>query len=123
MILGFTYTNAESHATYDFNTDIAPLTDFDVTPTERVDTSRSKSQQHGVWPTFPYRGGMEIHIEGDLLADDSADYVSKRFALMNVLHDPTNITPTVRKNGDLDIELDGLSEHIGAAVGITAVSG
>lgn len=124
MLTKFDYTNAETSVTYNLNNDVAPFTDLDITVEQRVDTSRNKMEQHGVWPTFPYRGGMEIHIEGDLLADDSSDYVTKRLALVAALFGNASQTaPTVRKNGTVALRLSGQTEDFGCDVTITAFSG
>lgn len=128
MILKFDYTNAETGVVYHLNDDIAPMTDLDVTVSQRLSRDRTKMEQHGIWPTFNYRGEMEIHVEGDLLADDTADYVTKRLALVAALFgDPNDGTsgeaPTVRKNGSLLITLDGMGEDITCDVSIDAFSG
>jgi hypothetical protein len=123
MIDKFDFTNAETSVVYSFNNDIAGMTDLDISVTQRADLSRTKMQQHGIWPTFTYRGEMEIHVEGDLIAADSADYVTKRLALAAALFgDPTLLTPTVRKNGSLDILMTGMTEDIGCDVIIDAFS-
>lgn len=122
MITKFDYTNAETAAVYHFNDDIAPMTEFDVTVNQRIDSSRTKMEQHGIWPTFTYRGEMEINIEGDILADDTADYVTKRLALTAALFGDGSV-PTVRKSGSLVITLDGMAEDITCDVSISAFSG
>lgn len=71
---------------YRFNQDFCPLSDFDVTVDERLDDSRDKMQTHGLWPTFTYRGGMTINLQGNLLADSMEDYVSKRLDLVQALY-------------------------------------
>lgn len=78
--------------TFNFNTDSAPLTNFDVEPAMRVDSSRDKLMAHGQWPTRSYRGGMSIHCEGDLFGDQqstdlltSTDYVTKRKSMVLAL--------------------------------------
>ncbi len=125
MITAFVYTNAETGTTYDFYNDFAPFTNLDIQVTQRTDFSRSKMEQHGLWATYTYRGQMELNIEGDLIADDSSDYVTKRLALLLALfgdpNDPTSGTqPTHRRNGDIAITMDGMAEDLTAPVSISA---
>lgn len=127
MITACVYTNAETAATYNLNDDIAPFTNLDVQVTQRTDFSRNKMEQHGIWPTFTYRGQMELNIEGDLIANDASDYVAKRLALALALFgDPNDGTsgmhPTVRNNGSLVITLSGMTEDLGCDVTISAFS-
>lgn len=123
MLTKFDYTNAETAVVYNLNNDIAPFTELDIQVAQRVDTSRNRMEQHGVWPTLPHRGGMEIHVEGDLLADDSGDYVTKRIALVTALFGNASLdAPTVRKNGSLAIRMSGQTEDFGCDVTITAFS-
>lgn len=122
MITKFDYTNAETSAVYHFNDDIAPMTSLDISVTQRLDKSRTKMEEHGIWPTFTFRGEMEINVEGDLLADDTADYVTKRFALTSALFGDGSV-PTFRKNGTLVITLDSLGEDITCDVSIDSFSG
>lgn len=77
-------TNNDS-VTYHFNTAHNPISDFDITVDQRSDSSRERSQRHGLWPTFAFRGGMTIDITGNILADDMADYVTKRQAMVNAI--------------------------------------
>jgi len=128
MLTKFDYTNAETSTVYNFNNDVAPMSDLDITVTQRTDRSRTKSQRHGIYATFTYRGEMEIHIEGNLNADSAADFVTKRLALAEALFgDPNDGTsgthPTVRKNGSLAIRLDGQTEDFLCDVSIDAFSG
>lgn len=124
MVTKFDFTNAETAAVYHLNDDIAPFTNMEISVTQRTDRTRKKMQQHGIWPTFTYRGEMEIHVEGDLLANDASDYVTKRFALAAALFGAASLAaPTVRKNGSLAITLSGMGEDIGCDVSIDAFSG
>ena len=122
MIEKFDFTNAETSVVYHLNDDISGFTDLEVSVNQRVDTSRQRAQQHGIWPTYTYRGEMEIHIEGDFIANDAGDYVTKRFALMTALFGIPGNLPTHRKSGTLDILLTGMSEDIGCDVTISAFS-
>jgi hypothetical protein len=123
MITKFDYTNAETAMVYHLNNDISPFTDLEISVTQRSDRSRKKMQQHGIWATFTYRGEMELHVEGDLLADDSSDYVTKRIALVTALFGNASLdAPTVRKNGSLAITMSGQTEDFGCDVSIDAFS-
>jgi len=123
MIDSCVYTNGETAVAYNLNDDISPFTHLDVSVVQRSDRSRKKMEQHGIWPTFTYRGEMEIHIEGDLIANDATDYVSKRLTLVAALFGAASLaTPTVRKNGSLDILMTGQTEHFGCDVSIDAFS-
>lgn len=128
MLTKFDYTNAETAVVYNLNNDISPMSDLDITVTQRVDRSRTKMQRHGIWPTFTYRGEMELHVEGNLNADSATDYVTKRLALVKALFgDPNDGTsgthPTVRKNGSLAIRMSGQTEDFLCDVSIDAFSG
>jgi hypothetical protein len=128
MLTKFDYTNAETGTVYHLNDDISPMSDLDISVSQRSDRSRTKSQKHGIWPTFTYRNEMEIHVEGNINADSAADFVTKRLALVLALFgDPNSGTsgdhPTVRKNGSLAIRLDGQTEDFGCDVTIDAFSG
>jgi len=123
MITKLDFTNIQTAVTYNFNTDVAPLTQFDVDVERRVIKDRDRSQQHGVWPTFSYKGGMEIHIEGDLLADDSVDYVTKRLALAAAINGDYDALVADRKDGDLVIAFAGGTEDLTTEVAIDAFSG
>ena len=108
-------------------TDFAPFTNLDVQVTQRTDFSRTKMEQHGIYPTFTYRGQMELNIEGDLIADDASDYITKRLLLVTTLfgdpNDPTSgDNPTSRKNGTLNVAFTGQSEHWKCDVTISAWS-
>lgn len=100
--------NAAGGSSIDINTAVYPLHEFSPEIDERTD-DREKMQDDGLWPTFSYDGKMTIHMAGDILADDSTDFNTKRLALINVLRDYG--TPRQRKAGSLDVLFDGQSEH------------
>jgi hypothetical protein len=112
MINGFTINNIDGVNTYDINTDIVPLHDFDVTVAQRTDTSRDKSQQHGVNATHTLRGGMEIHVEGDIFGNDSTDYITNRKAFLLALFGDPNVPVvlTDKKLGTVVIDFVGETE-------------
>src|SRR5215831_10733194 len=122
MITSCRFDNRLPGLSYSFNTDVAPLHDFDVVVQERNATDRNKGQQHGVWPTYSYMGGMEIHIEGDLLADDSDDFVVKKIALINALRPDPNLPVTDRSHGTFVVRFDNTTEAWKTDVIMTAFS-
>src|SRR5882724_11257093 len=124
MLTKFDFTNAETAVVYHLNNDIAPMSDLDISVTQRTDRSRTKMERHGIWATYTYRNEMEIHVEGNLNADSAADFVTKRLALVAALFgSPTLTHPTVRKSGSLALRLDGQTEDFGCDVSIDAFSG
>lgn len=105
--------NADGVHSLEINTDEYPLHDFDPTVTNRTNLTRQKSQAHGLWPTNTLRDGMEIHVEGDIFGTSSADYFSKRMALLAALFGDPNTPPvlTDRYLGDLVIAVEGSTEN------------
>ncbi len=124
MLTKCDFHNIDGTHTYSLNSDVAPLTDFDVTVPQRAETSRNKSQQHGIYPTNTLRGGMEIHVEGSLFGTDSTGYVTERLALITALFGVPTLTPTMtdRKLGYIQVGLSGQSEDWIADVTISAFS-
>lgn len=96
------------------------LQEFDPSISDRVDTSRERSQAQGFWPTYPYEGGMEIRCSGEIFGSDSDDYTSRRHSFLSLFRFPTG--PTERRHGHLDILFDGEAEHWLADVYATSVS-
>jgi hypothetical protein len=124
MINSITINNVDGTHSYQINTDVAPLHDFDVTVTERVNMSRQKAQANGVWPTLSFRDAMEIHVEGDIFGTSSSDYFTKRASLIAACYGDPNaaLVLTNRKRGDLDIDFVGSTEHWKCPFTITAFS-
>lgn len=118
------FHNANNTNVFAFNTDTSPLNGFDVTGVTRISTERNKPQRHGVNPTFPYRGGMEIHIEGAIFKDTTDNYVAYRKTLALALFGNPNATAAVtnRKNGTLIINVDGETEDWETDCVVTAYS-
>lgn len=63
---------------------IYPILRFQSDIVQAVD-ERPKSAQDGLWPVRNYDRQMDITIEGAILADDSADYTTKRQTLVNCI--------------------------------------
>jgi hypothetical protein len=97
-----------------------PIHEYDPSIQDRVDTSRNKSQKQGVWPTFPYEGGMEIRIAGDIYGTSSSDYNDRRQALVNAFRRSGG--PTVRKHGTFVVRYDGETEDWVTDVVVTGFS-
>lgn len=100
-------------STYFYVNDVkSPLTDFDVTRQRRADTSRERSQKHGVNPTVSLKGGMEIHIEGALFDDSSTLYLAQRQSFVAAVEGNPNIDPVLSDRFDLylDFTPDGGTE-------------
>lgn len=68
----------------DLNDDDVPFRRFTTEVTMRM-TEREKSQQHGIYPSNTYMGKRLFHCEGDLFADTSGSYITKRLALVGAL--------------------------------------
>lgn len=83
------------------------------------DKKFKKMQQPGEHPTFVYPPALYIAIEGDIVgtgATPTADFNTKRFALINASGPPITATGvlTARKHGVLRIRLDGMTENADA---------
>ena len=61
----------------DLNNGAYPIHLYDTPIASRLE-KRTRSGHDGMWPTFSYLEGMEITIEGAILADDTDDYFTKR---------------------------------------------
>jgi hypothetical protein len=78
-----------------------------------------KMAKPGQWPTFHYPDAMSAHIEGNVIgvgASDalaSADYVSKRLALLDAVLPPVTFL-TSRIHAIIRIRLDGMTEDADA---------
>lgn len=117
MIDTATFTNLNTD-TITFN-EIYPILLYDDPVVDRAD-ERPKSYADGMWPVYPYREGMEITIEGAILADDAVDYTTKRQDLISVLR----YVPVTRerKSGVLSVVFSGVSEAVEADVIIRSFS-
>ncbi len=122
MIEVVNFQNNDS-GNYDFNQGFNPISDFDVNVDQEIDDSRIKPQEHGIYETPTYRRGMTIDLEGELLADDPGDYVSKRKTLVHALFGD-NFMGLVSENqmGILSITLTDEIEAWDAAVTVRAFS-
>jgi len=97
MLGDFVFIN-ESADSVTLNSDPYPITSFDANIEQRFDP-QPKTGQDGLWPTYDYDGGMEITIEGAILADDSDDYTTKRAVLTTALRH--KVIPRTRRTGIL----------------------
>lgn len=112
MLNTFTFNNVDGAHSFEFNADTSPLNKFDVTVDPRVSTDRERMQRHGINPTKPFRGGMQIHIEGVMFQDTTALYTQYRKSMILALFGDPNaaVDLTNRKLGTLVINLDGETE-------------
>lgn len=122
MLTKCDFNNVDGSHSYSFNDVQSPLNLFDPTVAVRIDTSRNKLQLPGVNPTKPYRGGMELHMEGLLFAESSSAYFTERQSIMLALYGDPNTPPdpTERIDGTLVIRLDGATEDWEADCAVTA---
>jgi hypothetical protein len=93
----------------------APISDFDVTITDRSDTQSSqfryKMQQSGAWPTRSYEGEMSMHLEGNLFEDTQADYWTARTNLLLACRGVPGAAITAYKRGTLFVTPEGATER------------
>jgi len=118
MIEQLIFTNLNNDS-IELNTDIYPLHLYTDDIETRLD-KRSKAGQDGMWPTFSYDEGMEIVMEGDILADDSDDYWTKRQALVSVLRYKS--APREHRSGVLYVTFDNAPEEMKADVALTSLT-
>src|SRR6185369_7419117 len=83
-----------------------PFSDY----TTEVDVRMDEEERGGEWgihETYTYLGKRLHHIEGDLLAEDSADYWMRRMDFIQA------VTPSKTKRvfGKLRLELEGVYEE------------
>jgi len=87
-------TNKDGSTFYQLNdNEQAPLQMWDPSINRRVDTSRERSQGHGINPTVSLKGGMELHLEGALFADNTTDYFVQHDALVLAVEGDPNLDP------------------------------
>jgi hypothetical protein len=72
---------------------------------------RTKMASEGIWPHFRYPGQMLIHIEGDLLGNDSSDFMTKRISDLNILMPTPGVIQRQRKYGMVRIKFTGQSQY------------
>lgn len=104
---GITYLSDGGYS-IDLNSSIYPLSLYESHITERLQ-KREKAGADGMWPTFPYEEGMEIEMEGAILADDSDDYFTKRFALVQCVRSKPAVR--TRRSGILYVTFDNADEQ------------
>lgn len=118
MITSLVFTNTNSVA-ITLNDDVYPLHLYEAIVASRTE-KRTKTATDGMWPTYPYVEGMEITMEGDILADDSDDYYTKRYALTSCLR--YKPAARVRKSGDLNVQFDNATEEYTCEVVLDTLS-
>jgi len=95
----------------DFNDNNIPCNNFTTEVDVRF-TEKNRSQRHGIYVGDTYLGMRKFHAEGDILADNSAQYWDRRLQLISA------IIPRPQYNqkiiGTLDLLLTGFDEHVSA---------
>lgn len=110
MIDAFTFKNLQLNETYTFNTDTVPFTSaFDVRTEDRNNNDRTKAQDHGVWPTYSYHGGMAIDVGGEIHGSSASNYNDTRIAVARIFRG-NGVAPTQRGIGEVRITFTGQSE-------------
>lgn len=93
-----------------FNDTHIPFEEFTTEVDFRM-TERERSQQHGLYPSNTYMGKRLVHTSGDLLAADSADYWTRRLAMVGALMPRPHLD---RKAGTFYIQFTGVPEELSA---------
>lgn len=97
-----------------------PLSTFEIET--NIDTHDAKKMAlPGQWPTFHYPDAMTVHAQGRILgigssdSTRSADYVTKRLALLDAVLPPVAVL-TARYHAVLRVRMDGMTEDADAQV-------
>lgn len=99
--------NVDGSHTFELNDVTSPLRDLDVTLPDRANNTRYRQQQMGAWPTRSYEGGMNVHVEGALFANDSTSYIAARKALMLALRGVPGANVVNRRRGRVFLQFSG----------------
>lgn len=91
------------------NTATLPLHNVVFSPQPRS-SDRPKSGRHGEWPTYLYFGKMLVHIEGDILAQNSSQFNQYKLDLLAKLLPSPVPFQTTRRLGTLYVRLTGQAE-------------
>lgn len=97
MLTSLTGTNLFTGASVTILDSVYPLHKFSWTPSLES-TKLKKTQAAGSWDLFRFITDMPIVMEGDIIADTSAVYWTRRKALMAVIlpHPDTNVRNHIR---------------------------
>lgn len=90
----------------DFNDLVLPFNKF-LTVVDTRMTETEKSQQHGLYPSSTYLGKRLFNVEGDILANSSAEYWQKRMNLISAVIPRPQFG---KQAGRLDILFTGFTE-------------
>jgi hypothetical protein len=93
----------------DFNTNIIPFNNF-TTEVDTRFTEKNRSQEHGIYPGDTYFGKRLFHATGDIFADNSAQYIQRRFAMVGALMPRPQFGRKIA--GTLDLLFTGMAEHL-----------
>jgi len=94
-----------------FNEQNNPFREF-TTEVEWRQEDEPKSQDHGLWDTKPLLGKRVFRVEGDILRDNSSEYMNDRLDLLGMF-DPVYGSDVV---GYLEIQWTGIPEVLTAEV-------
>jgi hypothetical protein len=78
--------------------------------TELRDEKVARARDHGYWDTPAYFGTLGIHCEGDILADDSGNYMQKRLELITALLPHPHLGYKV--SGTFYLDFEGIDEEL-----------
>lgn len=92
------------------STGFSKLKSFEPHVDPRTVTDRVKSQDHGIWRTKTFMGGMSIDIHGSLQADTPTNVMTQRSALTRALMGLPSDPITVRRLGAVRIRVLGETE-------------
>lgn len=102
-----------------FNTADCPLHDFSIDYDVRPEgEEQNRMQEDGIWPHYTYVGKALVHLEGAILADTTADYVTKAMNINRIILPIPKQRQTVRKLGDLIMRYTGMTEDMIASCGL-----
>ncbi len=93
-----------------FNTDHIPLNHVQFEYANRQ-ANRPKSQRAGDWPGKFVTGGILVHMDGQILEQNSVDFTATKLLIMNtILPNPTVVPAIDLVLGALEIKLTGMTE-------------
>jgi hypothetical protein len=108
----------------DWNTDPDPNGYFAVEELqfepEARSNSRNRMQAQGAWPSYTYFGHMLIHINGHILAVDSAHYNAYKLRLMRIIMPIDMSYQAQRHVGEFYVRFTGQAEDFFTEVGLDA---
>lgn len=71
---------------------------------------KQKPLEHGLFPAETYVGKRMFDVEGDILEDTQGEYMLSRLDILNAITPRPHLG--MRKVGDLELGIDGISERV-----------